>query len=396
MKKEIRCIEKYYEVYGREPDSIGFCPYRISPLGAHIDHQYGKINGIAIDKGIYIAYGIKKNGVVELQSLNFSKRAQFHVSSVPEEKTGDWADHLRGATKVLNEKYPLRFGMSAIIEGTLPVGGLSSSAAVIIVFMKALCKLNNIVLSDWELIMMAKKAENEYVGVNCGKLDQACEVLCKKDRLLYLDCKDDSYTLIPVNPDMKPYSIAIFFSGLERSLANSAYNLRQDECKAAAYDLLAYAGMDYGKFIDTRLRDVPFEVYQEYKDRLPENFRKRAKHYFNEIYRAEQGAKAWEAGDLDAYGKLVFESGYSSIHNYECGCPELITLYNIMTKTDGIYGGRFSGAGFKGCCMALINPDKEEEIIHKVSESYLKQYPSLEGKYMSAICHSADGVGEDR
>lgn len=394
MKTENKCAEKYFEIYGKDPENVGFCPYRISPLGAHIDHQYGKINGLAIDKGIYIAYSVKKNGVVELQSLNFPKRAQFHVGSVPEEKAGDWADHLRGATIVLNEKYPLRFGMSAVIEGTLPVGGLSSSAAVIIVFMKALCKLNNIDLSDWELIMMAKKAENEYVGVNCGKLDQACEVLCRKDHLLYLDCKDDSYTLIPVNSNMKPYSIAIFFSGLERSLANSAYNLRQDECKAAAYSLLAYAGMDYGKFIDTRLRDVPFEVYQKYKDRLPENFRKRAKHYFNEIYRAEQGAEAWKNGDLDAYGKLVFESGYSSIHNYECGCPELITLYDIMTKTDGIYGGRFSGAGFKGCCMALIDPDKEEGIVNKVSELYLKEYPSLEGKYMSAVCHSADGVGE--
>ena len=118
----------------------------------------------------------------------------------------------------------------------------------------------------------------------------------RRDHLLYLDCKDDSYELISQNENIKPYSIAIFFSGLERSLANSAYNLRQDECKAAAYSLKAYAGMDYGKFIDTRLRDVPFEVYQEYKDKLPENFRKRAKHYFNEIYRAEQGAVAWRNG----------------------------------------------------------------------------------------------------
>ena len=194
---------------------------------------------------------------------------------------------------------------------------------------------------------------------------------------------------------MNSYSIAIFFSGLERSLANSAYNLRQDECKAAAYDLLAYAGMEYGKFVDTRLRDVPFEIYQAYKDKLPVNFRKRAKHYFNEIYRAEQGAIAWEKGDLDTYGKLVFESGKSSIENYECGCPELISLYDIMTKMDGIYGGRFSGAGFKGCCMALIDPDKEEEVLAKVSEAYLKEYPSLKGKYQAAICHSADGVGID-
>ena len=140
--------------------------------------------------------------------------------------------------------------------------------------MTALAKVNGIKLEPWETINAAKAAENKYVGVNCGKLDQSCEVLCKKDELLYLDCKDESFELIPKNPAMKPFRIAVFFSGLERSLANSAYNLRQDECKAAAYNLLAYAGMEYGKFADTRLRDVPYEVFNKYGDRLPENFKK--------------------------------------------------------------------------------------------------------------------------
>ncbi len=388
----MKCKERYREIYGREAEAVAFCPYRISPLGAHIDHQFGKINGLAIDKGIHIAYSRKENGVVELQSLNFFKRAQFHVASIPPEKEGDWADHCRGAALMLSERHLLRFGLSAVIEGTLPIGGLSSSAAVIICFLSALADVNGIKLEPWETIMMAKAAENKYVGVNCGKLDQSCEVLCKKDELLYLDCRDDSYTLIPTNPAMKPYRIAVFFSGLERSLASSAYNLRQDECKAAAYSLLAYAGMDYGKFIDTRLRDVPPEVFEAYRDRLPDNFRKRAAHYFGEFARAEAGAEAWKNGDLDTYGRLVFESGRSSVENYECGCPELITLYNIMTETDGIYGGRFSGAGFKGCCMALIDPDKAESVLAHVGEKYLAAYPGLEGKYMSALCSSADGV----
>ena len=388
----MRCVEQYEKIYHREPEAVAFCPYRISPLGAHIDHQYGKINGLAIDKGIHLAYSAKHNGVIELQSLNFEKRAQFHVAAIEEEKVGDWADHLRGAAKELGEKYPLRVGLSGVIEGELPIGGLSSSAAVIIVFLSALAKVNGIQLGDWETILMAKAAENKYVGVNCGKLDQSCEVLCRKDQLLYLDCRDDSYELIPKSAEMKPFSIAIFFSGLERSLANSAYNLRQDECKAAAYNLLAYAGMSYGKFVDTRLRDVPREVFEEYGERLPENFRKRARHYFTEIARAEAGAEAWRRGDLEEYGKLVFESGKSSIENYECGCPELITIYRIMTETDGIYGGRFSGAGFKGCCMALIDPDKQEEILAQVGEQYLKAYPELEGKYSAHVCVSADGV----
>jgi len=388
----MRCEEVFHEIYNRDPDGIAFCPYRISPLGAHIDHQYGKINGLALDKGVHIAFSPKRNGVVELKSLNFPKRAQFHVNGIPEQKVGDWADHMRGAAEMLAEKYPLRVGLSAVIEGTLPVGGLSSSAAVIIAFLSALARVNGIALGDWETIMMAKAAENRYVGVNCGKLDQSCEVLCRKDQLLYMDCRDDSYELIPMNPTMKPFRIAVLFSGLERSLATSAYNLRQDECKAAAYSLLAWAGMEYGKFGDTRLRDVPVEVFEAYKDRLPGSFRKRATHYFTEIARAEAGAEAWRRGDLDAYGRLIFESGRSSVENYECGCPELITMYDIMTATDGIYGGRFSGAGFKGCCMALIDPDRAEAVQRTVTEKYLKAYPHLEGKYSFHLCDSADGV----
>ena len=388
----MRCEELFRETYGREPDGVSFCPYRVSPLGAHIDHQFGKINGLALDRGIHIAYAPKHNGVVELQSLNFPKRAQFHIAAVPETRQGDWADHIRGAAKMLAEQYPLRVGLSAVIEGTLPVGGISSSAAVIIAFLGALARVNNITLGDWETILMAKAAENRYVGVNCGKLDQSCEVLCRKDQLLYMDCKDDSYERIPLNPTMKPFRIAVLFSGLERSLASSAYNLRQDECKAAAYSLMAYAGIGYGKFEEARLRDVPAEVFAAYGERLPEAFRKRAAHYFAEFARAEAGAEAWRRGDLEEYGRLIFESGRSSIENYECGCPELITMYRIMTETDGIYGGRFSGAGFKGCCMALIDPDKAEEIERGVTARYLKAYPALEGKYSFHVCESADGV----
>lgn len=181
----MKCVGVYKELYHQEPFDVAFCPYRISPLGAHIDHQYGKINGLAIDKGIHMAYHPKQNGVVELQSLNFPKRAQFFVSAVPEEKQGDWADHLRGAAKMLGEKYRLKVGLSGIIEGSLPIGGLSSSASVIICFLSALCKVNGIHLEPMEMILTAKAAENQYVGVSCGKLDQSCEVLSKKNHLLY-------------------------------------------------------------------------------------------------------------------------------------------------------------------------------------------------------------------
>ena len=384
--------QEFERIYGRAPQSVAFTPYRVCPIGAHSDHQLGKITGFAIDKGIHIAYGPKQNGVVELRSLQFDGRVQWHVAATPEVKQDDWADHLRGATIALNARHPLRVGLCAVVDGELPIGGLSSSAAVIITFLSALCSMNGITLTERELITISKEAENRYVGVACGKLDQSCEVYCRRDHLLYMDMRDDSYELIPSHPSMKPYKIAIFFSGLERSLAGSKFNMRVDECRSAAYALMAYAGMEYGKFEETNLRDVPREVFEQYKSRLPENWAKRAEHWYTEFDRVQRGAEAWRRGDIEEFGRLSFESGHSSIYNYETGSPELKKLYEIMTETEGIYGGRFSGAGFKGCCMALIDPAYEESITERVTREYLKAFPHLEGKFSVHICETADGV----
>ena len=386
------CQERFFNLYHRDAESMAFCPYRICPIGAHSDHNLGKITGLAIDKGIHLAYSPKQNGVVELCSLQFDKRAQWHIREVPTKKQGDWADYLRGATLLLSNRFPLSKGMSGVIEGTLPIGGLSSSAAVVLVFLKALCEVNNISLTPLEMIELSVAVENQYVGVSCGKLDQSCEIYSRKDQLLYLDTQTNEYELIPNSPQMKPYEIAIFFSGVERTLAGSKYNMRVDECRSAAYALKAFSGMEYGKFNETNLREVPRQVYEEYKNRLPENWRRRAEHWYTEFDRVQNGAEAWRKGDLETFGKLSFESGHSSIYNWETGSPELKALYEIMTHTDGIYGGRFSGAGFKGCCMALIDPAYSEEIARNVEKEYLAQFPDLRGKYSFHLCHSADGL----
>ncbi len=388
----LSCQSKFHELYHKDPEDISFCPYRICPIGAHSDHNLGKITGLAIDKGIHIAYAPKQNGVVEMTSLQFAKRAQWHITSVPSRKQDDWADYLRGATWALGKRYALRVGISGVIDGSLPIGGLSSSAAVIIAFLQALSKLNGIALADQELIDIAYDAELNYVGVSVGKLDQSCEVLSKRGHLLYLDTRDGTYELIPQHPAMKPYKIAIFFSGLEHSLAGSKFNMRVDELRAGVYALQAFAGMDYGKFNEANARLVPREVYETYKNRLPEPWAKRCEHWYTEFERVEQGAEAWRRGDIETYGRLSFESGWSSIHNWESGAPEQIRLYEIMTHTDGIYGGRFSGAGFKGCCMALIDPAFEESIRRSVTADYLKAFPEMTGKYEVFICESADGV----
>lgn len=388
----MNCAEKFSDIYGREPMGVAFTPYRVCPLGAHVDHQLGKITGFAIDKGIHIAYGPKQNGIIEIQSMQFPQRAQWHVNSTPKEKQEDWADHLRGATIALNQRFPLRTGLCAVIDGELPIGGLSSSAAVIITFIAVLCRMNGITITENEMINTAREAENKYVGVSCGKLDQSCEVYCKKDHLLYMDMKDDSFELIPQSVKMKPYKIGIFFSGLERSLAGSKYNMRVDECRSAAYALMAYEGMEYGKFNETYFRDVPYDVFMKHKDKLPENWRKRAEHWYSESERVRKGVEAWRKGDIEEFGRLSTQSGHSSIYSWETGSEELKAMYDILVHTDGVYGGRFSGAGFKGCCMALIDPDFEEKILEKVKKEYIALFPHLEEKYSAYMCNSADGV----
>lgn len=391
----MRCIDVFKSQYLREPEDVTFTPYRICPIGAHVDHQLGNIVGLAIDKGVRIAYGAKQNGIVELTSLQFNKRAQFHVNDTPEVPEGDWADYMRGATLLLAQRYTLKVGLCGVIDGELPIGGLSSSAAVIITYLTSLCKLNDINISKEEMIEIAQAAENVYVGVRCGKLDQSCEVYCKKNHLLYMDFSDDSYELIPTSPSMKPYKIAIFFSGVERTLAGSKYNKRVDECRSAAYALKAFAGMKYDSFSETSLRDVPRAVYEEYKDKLPERWAMRAEHWYNEMDRVKKGVEAWRRGDIEEFGRLSTESGNSSIEKWKTGSPELKTLHEIVVSCEGVYGGRFSGAGFKGCCMALIAPEFEESIREKVKKEYINAFPNLEGKYSMYVCESSDGVRLD-
>jgi len=368
-----------------------FCPYRICPLGAHVDHQHGFVTGFAIDKGITLKYNHTDDGTVKASSKNFDGTILFSIDKLPE-KSFTWGDFVVGAAWVLKEKYKLKRGFEGGVEGTLPVGGLSSSAAVIITYLNALCKVNSIHLTRQQLIQYAIRVEREYIGVNVGKLDQSCEVYCKKDALLYLDTLDDTTELIPVNENMPPYKIAIIYSGVSRKLAGSAYNLRVDECRAAAYALKAYAEMDYGKFQETYLREVPKAVYDSYKHLLPPNWEKRAHHYYYEQERLKKGVEAWRNGDIEAFGKMIFESGRSSIYYYEAGSEPLKVLYDIMRRTDGIYGGRFSGAGFNGCCMAIVDPEKTEAITQYIAEEYSKVFPEYMDEFQIYFCDTADGV----
>lgn len=391
---------------GAAPDGETFTPYRVCPLGAHIDHQQGKITGFAIDKGIYCTWRRREDGGFAIVSRQFDTRAEFSLNDIPSIRVGDWADHLRGAVLSLGKRYELHTGIDALIDGELPIGGLSSSAAVIISFLNALCAAQGsesptgvtggIALGDRELITIAREAENSYVGVACGKLDQSCEVFCRAEHLLYMDMLDDSYENIAPPVDMPDYTLAVIFSGVERSLVGSRYNMRVDEAKSAAYALQAWAGVEYGKFDEAFLRNVPREIFEHYGEKLPGSWRRRAEHYYSESERVEAGVEAWRRGDLAAFGMLMNQSARSSMVSWETGSPELRYLCELMANTEGIYGGRFSGAGFKGSCIAIADPAYTESIADSLRRAYLREFPALEGKYELTFCGTADGVGTGR
>ncbi len=383
----------YIKHFGMEDDILfSYCPYRICPLGAHVDHQHGFVTGFALNYGIGLSYSINEDDLCQVVSHNFEKRKRFRVTEVLEKKN-DWCDYIRGGVKALQKNgYNLKYGINAYIYGELPVGGLSSSAANIISFLIAISKANGFQLTNNELIEYAYQAETEFVGMSIGKLDQSCEVLSKKNKLLVLDTNTGDYKTIELGKTDTKFEFLVVHCGAERLLAGSYYNIRVDECKSAAFIVNSYLG-EYKKFKDTYLRDLSYENFLYFKDSMPKNFAKRAMHFYLENERVHKGSEAWSKGDIIEFGKLVSDSGKSSIELYEAGSPLLIDLYNIMLNTSGVYGTRFMGGGFNGACLAIIDPQYENEIMEKIEKEYCELHPEYADKIKLFVCKSEDGVG---
>jgi len=392
-----------------------------------VDHQHGLVTGFAIDKGVDLWFNVcdgqrsKVEGQrswgenhVHLESRTFEGSVDFDIDAPSQVKEHHWGDYARGAKYALKKRFELKRGIEGVIQGSLPVGGLSSSAAVLIAYVMAFAKANDVTLQPFEVVKIASEAEREYIGLNNGLLDQACIALSKKNQLLFLDCDSNEYRVIPFGrvtntnntnlTNLKdshnssdscsdlPFEIGIFFSGLTRSLVNSDYNLRVYECKTAAWNMLAYTDQPLKTFDKTFLRDIPKATFEKTRIAMPARFARRAEHFYSEYRRVRQGVTAWETGNLKLFGKLSFDSCESSIHNYECGSPELIAIYEIMRQLPGVYGGRFSGAGFKGACIALVDPAYKDEIQKVLTEKYLEQFPEYEKTFQVFWVRPDDGA----
>ena len=370
-------------------------PLRICPLGAHIDHQLGLVTGMTIDRDILLAFAPNKEGKVWISSTTFSPPVEFSLDDVPARVPGDWGNYVRGAVVALQQKYDLQYGIYGVVHGDMPIGGLSSSTAVGVAYLLALEQANGLEVPPLENIRLDQYIENVYLGLNNGILDQSIILLSDEKHLTYLDCQSVEVQMIDSPFQQNDFEIVVVHSGISKVLVGTDYNRRVAECQEAARLMLEWAGYDIADpstrsgHSSLALRLVPEEVYHTYGRRLPEKVGKRAAHFFTEMQRVREGIVAWRKGDLDTLGQLIRASGASSINNYECGCEHLITIYEILNACPGVYGARFSGAGFRGCCIGLINPAYKDNIVEAIQRRYPQVHPDIADKYGVYFCHPA-------
>lgn len=365
-------------------------PLRICPLGAHIDHQHGIVTGMTIDQAVLFAFAPTADQSIHVESTSFENHVDFALNNVPAYQDGDWGNYLRGAVSALQNAPgtggPLQIGMCGVIDSGMPVGGLSSSAAVTVAYLLALQAVNGLTTSAHDNITFVSHAEQQYIGLNNGILDQTSILFSQPNHLTRIDCRDRNISRV-ASTITKPYELLIVYSGLtESSLKATGYNNRVAECRAAAALLAKEAGQQQENI---RLRDISPETFANHQNKFPTDLHKRATHYFGEMARVEQGLQAWQEGDIETFGALVTQSGESSIHQYECGSPQLITTFDILRHTDGVYGTRFSGAGFRGNCIALIDPAKREQIAAAIHARYPQTHPEQAQQYSIHFCQSA-------
>lgn len=388
-----RLIEKYNKKYKNSDNiKIAKSPLRICPLGAHVDHQEGLVTGMALDSSVDMVFTHNDDGYIRVQSLDFPDEEYFHVDNVSEMIPGFWGNYIRGSVLSLKRDHLINKGVNAIISGKLPIGGLSSSAAVTTAYLLALCDVNGIEVTREELIQYSHWVEVNFIGLKNGILDQASNILSKNGYLMYMDCKTGEYELVRQSDKMPEYEVVVVYSGLSKALIGTEYNNRVDECKVSAWILQEVVKDEIASLSEMKLRDIEPEDYKKYREEIPGRFRKRADHYFSEFERVKEGVQAWKDGDIERFGRLMFESGESSVHNYQCGCPELITIFEILKKTPGVYGARFSGAGYRGCCIGLIDPAQKEFIKEKIDQEYPAKHPDYKESYKVYFCKTDDGA----
>ncbi|MCS7178250.1 MAG: galactokinase [Anaerolineae bacterium] len=373
-------VDGFRAHFGYDPALLVRAPGRVNLLGEHTDYNEGFVLPVAVDRAAWVAASPRPDSTVRLVALDMGTEATFPLDPIPP-RQGDWADYPRGVAWALAGAGFSLAGMDAVLTSDVPIGaGLSSSAAVEVAFAWTWKELSGLPLERTELALLCQRAENEYVGVRCGIMDQMASVWGRAGHALLLDCRTLAVETVPIPPGV---AIVVADTLVRRELAASEYNRRRQECEEAVQILADYIP-------GTRaLRDVSLEDLDRFGGHLPPTLLRRARHVVRSNIRVLWAVAAFRAGDLAAVGKAMKYSHLSLRDDYQVSSPELDTLAEAAWEVPGCWGARLTGAGFGGCIVALVAEEAVPELARHLEEVYQARFgrrPTV------TVCRASDGA----
>lgn len=382
-----RLTEKFRQTYHTDPAFIARAPGRVNLLGEHVDYNDGWVLPAAIDRAAYVAVGECASPLVSLAALDLNESATLRVTELDQKQdvTGQplsaWARYAAGVAWALKNKNLAVQGMDAVLTSDVPRGsGLSSSAAVEVAFATAWQKLGGWSLSPMEIALTCQRAENKYVGVNCGIMDQFASACGQAGRLLLLDCRSLEWETVPLPEGVV---IVVADTTVRRTLGDSEYNARRAQCEEAVRIL-----KDVFPTI-TALRDVAVNDFNRYAHLLLPLTQKRARHVVEECARTRRAVEVLRAGQVAEFGALMNECHASLRDLYEVSIPELNVMAEAAQSIEGCYGARLTGAGFGGCTVNLVAAAAAESFKRELAARYEKATGKTPEIY---VCRASDGA----
>lgn len=365
MRQEINST--FEKVFGANKETrTFFSPGRVNLIGEHTDYNGGNVFPCALSFGTYGVISLRNDKIVKMYSSNFENIGviEFNLDDIKYEKEHDWVNYAKGVINVMKQKgYDINTGFEIVINGNIPNGaGLSSSASLELLIAVMMNDIFNFNIDRVDLVKFSQEAENKFIGVNCGIMDQFAIGMGKENNAILLDCNTLNYTYCPV--ELKDEVIVIANTNKRRGLADSKYNERRSECEKALEELKTKLNIN-------SLGDLSIEEFEANKELIKDEIRvKRARHAVYENQRTLKAKEALTNNDLITFGKLMNQSHDSLRDDYEVTGIELDTLVDLARSQEGTIGARMTGAGFGGCTVALVKKDSVDSFIENVGQGY--------------------------
>jgi galactokinase len=363
--------------FNEAPSFVIASPGRINLIGEHVDYNHGFVLPAAIDKYMYVAVSKRSDHQIVMHAADIQQNYQTSLDNASQRSSLDWPNYVLGVAHELKKDGHTISGFNILITGNIPVGaGVSSSAALECATVFSLMHLFDINISKQTMVQIAQRAENNFVGVNCGVMDQFASMFGKADHVIKLDCADLSYTYFPFKLD--GISIVLFDTFVKHSLASSEYNTRRQECETGIAALRQ-------QFSITSFREATLIMLDAVADTISSDVYSRCRYVIEEIARMESACNHLLAGEIDAFGARMYETHTGLSKLYNVSCPELdLIVENCMNET-AIIGARMMGGGFGGCVIALVQATELETVYKRINAVYENTFGRSMGKYVMQI-----------